>query len=341
MENKVLSKMQQDMNLRQYEGEKKVNFMGRVIYSALCEWMRFIIMDETTKKYDRKSKNYILSRMKEILINMVESFPESKYWFCTGEKMQIDADELIHQLRDRMLSSGELMEVDSDRNIGLPKSTRIICTDGYQRIIGLEDRPKTALYVGVTRIVKADNVEDIKTNIEIDIESYLTWIYKNAVWNECNNLEMYEFFNPYSKKMPSKSWTNMFSGKDKFILARATLYNNLHEYYLVRQEENKVQIAALSNVLADWKEERRIILALRKKVGNSIWANYSIRGDMIILNLYCGIPIREQVILDTYCWPLNSMTDRQNYVVPKMMWKELKKILISGLGIDLKERVLH
>lgn len=339
MKNQALSRMQQDMKIRQYHGEKKENFIGRVVYSALCEWMRFIILDETTQNHDRKSKSYILIRMKEILINMIESFPEAKYWFCTGEDLQIDADDLIHQLRDKMLAAGELVEIDSCRNIGLPNENKSICADGYERIIGLMNYVQLSEYVGLTKIVKVDTLENTDVNCSIDIESFLEWIIKNAIWNESTTLEMYEFFNPYSKKPPYQSWTSNLPKDESIALGRVTLFNGLHEYYLVKRQTGKMYIAPLQNTLEEWKEERRILLALRKKVENSIWANYMDKKEIVVLNLYCGIPLREQVLLDTFCWPLNSIEDKYNYVVPKAVWKRVKDSLTNGLGIDLRERI--
>lgn len=338
MNKQALSSMQHDMKIFKYAGEKQGNFIGRVIYSALCEWMRYTILDETTQNHDRKSKSYIMIRMKELLINMIESFPESRYWFCTGEDMQIDADDLIHRLRDKMLASGELIEVDSSRNMGLPNENRSICADGYERIVGLVNCRQLLEYVGVTKILKSDKLLNIAVNCSLNIDSFLEWIIKNAIWNESINLENYEFFNPYIKRPPYQSWTSNPPKDELITLARVNLFNGLHEYYLVKRQTGKMHIAPIMRTLEEWKEERRILLALRKKVENSIWADYTDKKDIVLLNLYCGIPLREQVLLDTYCWPLNSMEDKYNYVVPKAVWKIVKDNLINGLGINLRER---
>ena len=134
MENNALVKMAQDMQIEQYAGETQSNYAGRIIYSALCHWMRYVVMDETTQKHDRKSKAYVLGRIKELLVIMSEAFPVSKGWIFRDLKNPVDDDELIRELRDKMLAARELLEVDESRNIGLPAYEKNYCTDDYDRI---------------------------------------------------------------------------------------------------------------------------------------------------------------------------------------------------------------
>lgn len=339
MENNTLTKMAQDMQIKQYTGEAQPNYVGRIIYSALCHWMRYVVMDETTQKYDRKSKVYVLGRIRELLIIMSEAFPVSKKWIFRDLKNPVDGDELVRELRDKMLAAGELLEVDELQNIGLPVYEKNYCTDAYDRMTGLSEEVSRPEYVGITRVVrrKQDN-ESRGLADKIAIDEYINWIYAEASWNECHKIEAFEFFDPFSRRPPYQSWTNAVPSGEKSILARLTLYNGLHEYYLINKENDKYRNAPITNVLAEWKEERRVLLALRKKVGNAIQAIYDKRDSVYLLNLYCGLPLREQVLIDTYCWPLNSMDDKYNYVVPEFIWEDIKNIIIDSLGIDLKEK---
>ena len=339
MENNALVKMAQDMRIERYAGEAQSNYTGRIIYSALCQWMRYVVIDETTQKYDRKSKAYVLGRIKELLVIMSEAFPVSKRWIFRDLKNPVDGEELVRELRDKMLAARELLEVDESRNIGLPAYETNYCTDDYDRMTGLSEEISRTEYVGITRVVrkKHDN-ENRGLENKIDINDYIDWIYVGASWNECHNIEAFEFFNPFSKRPPYQSWTNTVSGDEKSILARLTLYNGLHEYHLIKKENDTYMNAPITNVLAEWKEERRVLLALRKKVGNAMQATYEKRDSVYLLNLYCGLPLREQVLIDTYCWPLNSMDDKYNYVVPEFIWEDVKSMITDGLGIDLKEK---
>ncbi len=339
MNKNVLTKMAQDMQIKRYTGESESNYVGRVIYSALCHWMRYSVMDETTQKCDRKSKAYILGRIRELLHIMSEAFPVCQRWIFKDLKNPNDIDELVRELRDKMLSAGELLEVDDFHNIGLPAYEKLYCSQVYDRIVGLSDEACRPKHIGITRVIRRE--QDSKSNVirsKVSIVEYLDSIFETGTWYECHNLEDFEFFNPYSKRPPYQSWTNVIPNSDTRVLARLTLYNGLHEYHLIWKQQDKILNSPFSTVLTEWKEERRVLLALRKQVGNPISAYYT-RGDSVyLLNLYCGLPTREQCIVDTYCWPLDSMDDKYNYVVPDLAWEDIKKLITDGLGIELREK---
>lgn len=339
MENNALIKMQQDMRITRYNGESQANYVGRIIYSALCHWMRYVVMDETTKRHDIKSKAYVLGRLRELLSIMAESFPVSKRWIYGDLSNPDDCDELIRTLRDKMLAAGELLEVDDSFNIGLPLYTKRLCTAGYVRLFGLSEEITKPEFVGVTRVIHSEEINDNKVLMDkIVLDEYLDWIYAGALWDECRNLETFEYFNPFSRKPPYQSWTNVIPNSINKILARVTLYNDFHEYHLIKKENDKYWNALISTALSDWKEERRVMLALRKCVGNSMQATYEKKDTVCILHLYCGLPLREQGIIDTYCWPLNSMNDKYNYAIPKFIWKDIQGCFTDNLGIELKEK---
>lgn len=339
MGNNALAKMAQDMQIKRYTGEPQANYTGRIVYSALCQWMRVVVMDETTQRYDRKSKAYVLSRIRELLGTMSEAFPVCQKWIYKDLKNPVDVDELVRVLRDKMLAAGELLEVDDSRNIGLPVYEKRYCTDNCERVFGLSEEIIRPEYVGVTRIIHS--MENNENNIPVDgvdIDRYIDWLYVGALWTECHNVDEFEFFNPFSKMPPYQSWTNVIPNNEKRILARLTLYNGLHEYHLIKKEHDKYWNSPITAILGEWKEERRVLLALRKYVGNAMQAVYDKRDTVYLLNLYCGLPLREQGIIDTYCWPQNSMDDKYSYVVPSFIWENIKNIITDSLGIELKEK---
>lgn len=339
MKNRIISKIQIDMGIKPYKDEAQENYVGRLIYSALCQWMRYSVIDETTQSYDRKSKTYLSRKMEKILDNMIASFPEIQRWICEGNDNSDERADLIKELREKMLSGAELLEVDEARNIGLPSYSMKKCVSGYMRVFGLSSgKTGGCEHVGITRVCRKKDLDSTSWHFErIPLEKYINILYKNSVWNKMSNLENYEFFNPYIKKPPYQSWTNVLPSTEKNILGRTSLYNGLHEYCLIKKEDGEVINSLLSPVITDWKEERRIILALRKNANNPMQAYYTDKEDVCILNLFCGLPLREKIVLDTFCWPLNSMGDKYNYVVPKFIWEEVK-VMLDDIGINLREK---
>ena len=107
---------------------------------------------------------------------------------------------------------------------------------------------------------------------------------------------------------------------------------------MLKFENGEIFICKLEELLAEGKEERRVILGLRKMYQNQMNALYEHKGSVILLNLFCRLPLREERILETYCWPERSFDDKLNYLVPIKVWDEIKGLFENGLGIRLKEK---
>lgn len=115
------------------------------------------------------------------------------------------------------------------------------------------------------------------------------------------------------------------------------LLNGLYEYYIFRYSSGKWLISSVSTIALEYKEERRIILGLRKKYHNQMIAYYSYVGSVIILHLNCRLPLKEEGLIETYCWPLKGFDDKLNYVVPFLIWDDMKILIEENLGIFLQE----
>lgn len=341
MDNKLMTAMQQDMKISRYKGEPQEYYVGRLVYSAISHWIRYIILDELTQNQSCKSKSYVLKRGQVVLDNLVESAPMCREWIFGYEKyIDKDQDEPVRNVREKMILAGELMEIDENGNLGLPKYHKEGYTTGYARIKGLKEPEEASEFVGITRIQNTNVIgtKDLLIN-RVEPEQYVDWLFKNASWSECANIENYEVFNPYSKKPPYQAWSYGTVKSEGHYLGRLSLYNGMHEYYLVKNKIGTWYNSKLSTVLTEYKEERRIILGLRKKYGNKMTGIYSMMESVVILNLFCRLPLKEQVIIETFCWPLEGLNDRLNYVVPIKLWSEIKDLIANDLGIELKEKI--
>jgi hypothetical protein len=270
---------------------------------------------------------------------MIESIPQcSKYVYGISDTPN-PLDEIVKNIREKMIVAGELIAIDNGHNFGLPSYRSQNCIEGYARILGLSENREKAEFVGVTRL-KSDPASANNGILldRINVERYMNWIYGNAIWNECSNMTEFEFFNSLSKKAPYQSWTNIANKNVFRHLGRLTLYNGMHEYYIMKYENEKWMSSPLSPILSENKEERRILLGLRKENNNCINGTFEDKKSVMVLNLYCGLPLREQRIMDTFCWPLKTIDDKYGYVIPRCVWNEIKIMLQDDLGINLKEK---
>ena len=114
--------MAKDMKINPYPNEKKGYYLARLVYSATAHWMRYATQDCTLFGNTYKSKVYILNRGTEILKNLLECVPEAKDWFLS----EVDSiDDVIRDIREKMLVSGELVEISDRSKITIPQYKKI------------------------------------------------------------------------------------------------------------------------------------------------------------------------------------------------------------------------
>ncbi len=341
MNKNMVEMMQKDLHLFPYRDELSSYYAGRLVYSALGYWIRECIMDRTSESNDIKSKAYILGRGKEVLKGFVECLPECKQWISSTDKEIEDRiSEMVIDIRNKMIFGGELIELDNKMNVILPEGKMQPCASGIVRIFGLTSCAKKSQAIGITRIIEDVHAEGMNIDFcsVIDIDEYISRLYKKAKWSKANDISNYEIFNSAAKRAPYQSWEDNLNKSRMFHLIRLSLYNDLHEYYLLKFENGEMYICKLNELLSEGKEERRVILGLRKMYENQMNALYEHKGSVILLKLFCRLPLREEHILETYCWPELSFDDKLNFVVPLKVWDEIKGLLENGLGIRLKEK---
>lgn len=331
----LIEMMQHDMRIFPYCGETIEYYTGRLMYSALAHWIRFTVLDETTENYKHKSKSYLYRRGCEILENMVACIPESRNWIAGSVDNNVNP---VHEMREKMFIAGELMEVDEQGNVGLPVYQQIECVQGCYRIKGLLYGRNSEEFLGITRVMRLGKATKKAAIFKaFAVDDYIKWLYERARWEVCSEIDQYEFFNVMSKNAPYKSWENNPIRSKEYHLGRMALLNGLYEYYIFRYSSGKWLVSSVSTIASEYKEERRIILGLRKKYHNQMIAYYSYVGSVIILHLNCRLPLKEEGLIETYCWPLKGFDDKLNYVVPFLIWDDLKILIEENLGIFLQE----
>lgn len=331
----VLSK---DMGVSPYLGESSQNYKCRLIYSAICEWMRYATQDKYGDENSSKSKHYLLSRCTEILNGFLEYEPECRIWFEDEDSDEKTVANAIRSIREKMIRSGELVEVTEKKHLTVPRYNEINCALGYSRLYGFSEQPEQVSMVGITRIKQSNKNDSFEQLNHYDLEKYLHWIFERGEWVVCDDIERFEFFDITSKRIPSQSWIDKPIKSFERHIARITLYNGYHEYWVLKYLDGKWYCRALETVMQEYKEERRILLGLKKIYGNTMKAEMEYKAPVILLRLFCRLPVKEEIILDTFAWPLTGYNDKVCYVVPYKLWDSIKEYLTDDLGIEIKEK---
>lgn len=328
--------LQKDLNITQYMGERVADYECRLIYSAMAEWMRVMVFDQTTDDPSKKSKNYLLRHGRTVLNSFITSSRELQSWFLEDGEGVHEADAPIREIRNRMLASGEYIRIFPSHDITLPMFKRISINAFCERLIGAGGNDyRNIQHVGITRIISTDTSYD---NHSWKIEDFMQWISKISKWETVTELDRYVFFNPFSLQPPYKSWGDLPVKNMEIHLARLSLYNGLSEYYLFHKDEKgRWSNTLLPEVLSEGKEERRIILGLRNMCNNPVVAKFDVKGEVGELRLFCRLPIREESYIETFCWPHRYFLDKLSYIVPMVVWPEIKQMLEEQLGMSIEE----
>jgi len=342
MKTEIINQISTDLKIKTYEGEPVYEYHSRILYTALAQWMRYSILDKTNNDMNGniKSKKYILRRGMGILDNFISLYPMCYKYFYPEDGKGIPKKRPIEELRKKMLNCGELLEINPKGYVTLPTNYQKPIFSGITREYGINN-DASSLYIGVTKIIKETERKFIDLNI-VDPNDYLNWLNSKSNWEVYKNPDDFSVFNPRLKRIPSNSWVKYVDYhiiNDKVLLARreSRLNGMKFDYFLLKKDEaGNTYISRLNSILCDWKEERRIILALRNQLNNNIEAVVRDFGAVKILRLYTRLPLKEEIILDTFCWPRKDIFNKIEYTVSIEIWEYINEILKS-INIVIKE----
>lgn len=325
-------------NIKNYKGESNSEYNSRLVYSAMCEWIRYCILDKTNInefEIEIKSKHYIKRRCEEILNSLLSFFPECKSYFYK-EQEKNNNNNPINVLRTKMIENGEL--VDSLDGVSLPKGLITSISNKYFRVLGIDNTK--CIYSGITKLAMYDmaqSIEGIGEEInEFVDQDFFTKLKDNLNWENISDGLSLEILNPLLKAAPYKCWSRIMSlNENEIYLARMQIKDYYYEYYWLMKKK-KIKISKINEHYQTFKEYRRFILWQRKEKENAIVAEYKILGHYVRVKLNAGLPYREQKVFDTYGWPTKNILNRMEYIIPKIIWNEVKDMLIN-LCFELKE----
>lgn len=335
MKGEIIAAMATDMNIKKFHNETDMQYVPRVLYSAIACWMKTIALDRSVYNNSVStgvSKKHMFEKTVRILSSFLQRFPEAKYWFYLDE----NHEDPIHLLRRRLMQNGDLLPVGFNTDIVIaPESISSICS-GVNQIKGVV-LDSGVFYSGVSTLSKDAKVES--ANIEVSVVEWLDDFCTTAWWeNGLIKNETVEYFNSAKNVRNVHScWQNNEVGFTQDIrLVRITINKNMYEYYLERRKNEKIQHHKIDPFLTELKEYRKIMFALRKKAGAPLPAKITIFDDHAVLNIWAYLPYETRNFLEAYAWPSRNISDVLEWIVPLCLVEETVKKLDS-LGMIVTE----
>lgn len=337
----ILNQIVNDLNLRHYKGEGRNQYISRVVYSALSMWIRISTLDEDIFQQPFNkigvSKIHILNRCQPFLENMIELYPEIHSWFYPKEYKK----NPIVIIRDRLCSGGELVDVGFNTDLALPCYQECVVNNrvGIIRGFNVGYRQKAA-GLAQLKMLDEENTVDIGKALEFynlkyqSAEEILNTYIKNIKWNKGEGISDL-IFNKYYDNSFSNCWDSEYKLKDNDI----SLYKyGTNDFGFVKKTNGSIYTSQINQYLIERFEVRRFMYGLKCGVKNSIVAKYKRyeEAGLVELNLYNGLPSREQNILLLLGWPLQNVSDKYNLLFDASVWLFVEKVL-KNLNIILQE----
>lgn len=326
--------MSKDLKIEAYDDEKQIDFYSRILYSGIVEWLKFSILDKTNETdEEKKSKLYLRLKGTEILNAMLDIFPECFDYFYRDS--DLTNKHPINVIREKMIAAGEFVEMFD--GISIPNCEVPSINPLYIRMLGI-GKSSDAKNVGITKIKKGSlTIDDSRPISYHSGEEIFSTIFKKIKWERYEDILSIEVFNPKIKRPPYQCWKNTeFMTEKEIYLARIKITDYMFDYFWTKCLDEKIYISKINEHLVEFDEIRRFILWQRKQNENAIDANFEIKGKVVFVYMFAKMPRREQVVFDTYGWPINNIQNTKAYVVPIEVWKEIKQLLVN-LNFNVKE----
>lgn len=349
MKKDLVNQMGEDLQLYKFFDESDIEYLNRLIYSAIAVWMLHILRDrefEVNYKRIGISKKYITRKTSKIITEYSSMFPSFNN-FLNG----LTETELAVIIRETYECAGHIVPVGLDEYVKTASVREFRVTNRFKLIRNDFDILQSKVVgLGVfTENYSEDElqcIDEIFYIPKIDAETWTIGYIKNLKWSNAAKLgESVQFFNPNDKKSFCDCWTEKFPGN-----LDITLYKTNNWDYGFARKENLNYIGIK---IPDWligtennvcerifdNDVRRFMYGLKAIYKNNGKAKLVQKIDHFELKLLNALPARELTALKFFSWNKKSFSDKCNYdyVIP-FEFIEPVKYLLNKLSIVIEER---
>ena len=332
----MLRAMAADLGITQYEIETPVQYGHRVLYFAIACWIKAASMDcpitGSMNTVSGISRRHVNDKCSAVLAEILKRYPYCRLWFDTGRT----TENPIIILRGRLLRHSDLVNVGFNTNIALATPSRVQLTQNLECIKGSVLQANSA-YVGVANVVLMPYNKDFIPEQVPFVGKWFGQYIKSAWWQQADLFDQgIEYFNPHKKSKNNHScWqTTLPLPVENIVLIRRIINKNSYEYLLYKPNEHIIH--RIDPLLQELGEHRRFMIGMRTISENSVPLQVIQYSDHIALKLKIYLPSRESVLLESYAWPHNNITDRLEWDMPYSVWEYIKPYM-TGLGLEITE----
>lgn len=334
MNESILSRMALDLGIKRFNDETPFEYESRVAYSAMASWIKAITQDQPISSRETGccgvSRMHVYERSRSILDIVCKMYPELAAWFELSEETEYPTN----LIRRRLLKHGDLLNEGFDTNIALSHPYSIQIASGFETLYG-QILSKHMEYAGIATIRQNDIVSpQVET---IGAEEWIRRFLHDVWWSsDFPDMSRWQYFNP---TCPAKN--NYSEWQDDsplpvygIILARTVVNKNGYEYYLVKKGTNKMH--KIDPFLQQQGYHIQLMYALRYGAQNMSEARIKNYDSHLKLQLNAVLPTRVNLLLESYAWPYNNVSDKLSWTMLPIIWNYISSY-IEQLGIKIVE----
>lgn len=305
--NKLFCAMAEDMCIPACESENNIEYIKRLVYSALGQWcLKFA--SAVNYEGDSISKH----RLTRIINNLIKQFKD----VFSGIADYFEGDENpAVTIRKIYESTGYLIINEDNRN-------RIAC---FGRTVPIGDKylffgepfrnEVNGLGLFCNESISITNLQEFLIRDTLSYDEYINSCFEITDFEELITFDDMLFFNPHLDKPISASWGK--KSNDKFQIAKN---DSLHQFLLLQKYEGKTYYKdfSINEDLYEFTafEYRRLYFALKKKAGHPVkaWIN-KVDDTYSKITLSSHLPNREYYLLLLLAWPIGSMFNKTEFLI--------------------------
>lgn len=337
MNDKILSAMASDMRISKYESESDAQYCIRILYSAVACWIKTAAADMPLRCEVNSgvSRRHIVDRCAPVLNELLLRYPQAKQWFVPDS--DTDVDTAVKQIRTRLIRHGDLLNVGFNTNLILSSKDKFSLSDSITVHKGMLLDP-VINYQGIATLCTLAEHSMPHSEI-IDTITWFKEYIGNVRWEKCNDFDQNsEFFNASQFVKNNLSCWQSKTPKSvmNIVLARRTVNNNQHEYYLIKLKNGDRFVHTIDPFFCDVTEHRRFFFALRTISNNKIPCRITAYSDHVFLQMWVHLPQKELTLLESYAWPHQNISDVLSWDMDIGVWAAIRPFL-EALGFKIME----
>ncbi|WOF16034.1 hypothetical protein F1737_04600 [Methanoplanus sp. FWC-SCC4] len=343
MNKNIYLQIAKDLNITHFSKENESQFIGRIIYSAISEWIKASTFDRKIDdhegvKEEGCTKHHITRKCGEILEGFLEIYPHIEFYFYPFEEKD---PKPVQEIQKRLLLGGVLVPGENN-TVQLSKEKNGFVNNNLYFERGYFYEPgKQVFGLGCYRNSQKENIPCVRLeelfyipneNAEKTVNYYINEFKSNFI-NISDIPDYWRFFDYSSKKSFHNSWNEYFDKNREITVYKNNINNS--DYGFIKYSGGKFFFTPFPKHIIQTKEVRRILYGIRSIENNPCNSELTIQGKEVKIQLYTSLPLREQSLLYMISWPVNNMYDRTQYITSIKFLPVIQRIL-SNLNVDFK-----